>query len=65
MSENIKKFIDSISGMLDISGNNIQVKAETKEAGTYSKQVSTDSAYNLGKSNTKVAHALKTELASI
>lgn len=65
MSENVKEFISSFSGMFDISGNKTKIKSKTKKAGTYSKQVSTDTTYNLSKSNVKVANIVRDELAAL
>lgn len=65
MSENVKEFISSFSGIFDISGNKIKLKSKTKKAGTYSKQVSTNTTYNLSKSNVKVANIVRDELAAL
>jgi hypothetical protein len=63
MGQNIKEFISSFSGTFDISGNKTKIKLKAKKAGTYSKQVSTDTTYNLSKSNVKIANIVRDELA--
>ena len=65
MSEEIRAFVTSISGIFNISGNKINLKIKTKKPGTYSKQVSTDTTYNLSKSNVKVANIVRDELTAL
>ncbi len=65
MNENVKEFITSFSGMFDISGKKTKIELKTKKAGSYSKQVSTNTTYNLSKSNVKIANILRNELATV
>jgi hypothetical protein len=65
MSREIQWFLEGFYSVFDISGRHVITKKHSKKSGTYSASVSTDTNMNLNKSSTKVANAMRKEMATL